>query len=214
LIQALSKTRGAKATNKTDKVFSLLGLSYDGKIILPAPNYQLGHDQINLEMTKAFINMMKSLDMCVVMARPLVHDANDVTRRWYPDWFCDDTWMDQRRIQYVTARKTSPSLDIDYLNPEAKYGLQQYNYISPRITSDYIISRAIIIDEIDGIALIFEEVFNTHLAEALEKHSLDESHIYTESAVEEHFLPQIVYGDKIAHVACQILCPPSSSSSP
>ncbi len=157
MMELLSRTRGVKATDIRDKIFALINLSFDGRFLLPVPNYRSSPDEINFEISAALIRKTKSYDLAVLLARPLHSQDHYDTRKWYPDWFCGDTWSERRKIGYLKLQTFAKSYNIDALQPSARYRHPMVVALNPLLKPDCLITRAIIIDEIEEISSTLQE---------------------------------------------------------
>ncbi|KAH6646376.1 heterokaryon incompatibility protein-domain-containing protein [Truncatella angustata] len=79
LIEYLSRSHLAKATDQRDKVFALLGVSRDGMDIFPAPSYTMPLDKLNFNAAQRLLRSTGSLDPFVFKSIP--------PGTWIPDWF-------------------------------------------------------------------------------------------------------------------------------
>lgn len=108
------RTNAALATEVRDKVFGLLGMTYDVGSPLQALAYAISMDLMSREATVALLRMSDSLDSIVFFARAeplpaphaqtLLHDKEEschITQSWVPDWFQGKTWSDERKNSYV-----------------------------------------------------------------------------------------------------------------
>lgn len=60
LLQAIQWSRYALATELPDKIYALLGLTFDGPRLVPIPNYQQTFEQILFHLTNALLTAAKS----------------------------------------------------------------------------------------------------------------------------------------------------------
>jgi len=66
LMEALQETRSSLATNPRDKVYALLGLTYDGAIFVPNPSYSVSLEDLQMSMTRGFLLTTGVLDMICI----------------------------------------------------------------------------------------------------------------------------------------------------
>ncbi|KAH7232829.1 heterokaryon incompatibility protein-domain-containing protein [Fusarium tricinctum] len=96
LIRALGMTSFARATDARDKVYSLIGLTYDGDIIFPIPSYTPKLIDINREATLRIVQITDSLDHVMCRSTP--------PGSWVIDWFNPKTWSDPRIVTYLAGQ--------------------------------------------------------------------------------------------------------------
>jgi hypothetical protein len=84
LLQMLAKTSYAQATKPHDKVFSLLGLSYDWEDYLAEPNYKTPIDVLCRQMTRQLIYKEGNLD--IILLGPKVRRPSALPS-WCPNYF-------------------------------------------------------------------------------------------------------------------------------
>ncbi len=93
LLRALQMSHMAISTDKRDKVFAILGLTYDGPTFLSMPNYILPHGEISRQATWKLLQLTNSLDYIFVRNKP--------EGAWYIQWFDGLTWSNKRVISYL-----------------------------------------------------------------------------------------------------------------
>ncbi|KAL6413247.1 hypothetical protein AUP68_02753 [Ilyonectria robusta] len=93
LIKALKMTSFARSTDVRDKVYGLMGLTYDGSIIFPTPSYGSDIRRVNEDATLRIIRLERSLDTIVFRSKS--------PRSWLVDWFDSETWLDPRVVSYL-----------------------------------------------------------------------------------------------------------------
>ncbi|KAH8811275.1 heterokaryon incompatibility protein-domain-containing protein [Xylogone sp. PMI_703] len=117
LIEALSLTHRTLATEKRDKVFAILGLTYDANILMPLPTYEESVDLLSREMTLADTKSINQLDMIALFARGHKAIANSASNSsksqvknneesitWVIDWFEGNTWADELKSLYLFGK--------------------------------------------------------------------------------------------------------------
>lgn len=90
---ALCATHHAKSSDKRDKLYAILGLTYDGPSIVPFPNYFLPRKIISLDTTKRFISTTGSLG--------ILFPKTSALGVWFPDCFDPTRWADPRVSQFL-----------------------------------------------------------------------------------------------------------------
>ncbi|KAI0390049.1 heterokaryon incompatibility protein-domain-containing protein [Xylariaceae sp. FL0594] len=86
----------AQVTICRDRVFSLLGITHDGSILVPIPTYTSSEDDINRYMTLRVMRATRRLDILVSHRREF--------RTWYPNWFDPEYWFFWTKSQSGAAR--------------------------------------------------------------------------------------------------------------
>ncbi|CZT07836.1 uncharacterized protein RCO7_10884 [Rhynchosporium graminicola] len=111
LLEALTLSRKALATDPRDKIFSLLGLCPDGATFVPVPNYRQPLESIIADMSKAMMAWNKSLDMICLRGLSLRQSTTWIPT-WAPNW--ERIWMGGITVQEESLLK---SQDIRNINP-------------------------------------------------------------------------------------------------
>lgn len=83
----------AKSTDQRDKVFAILGLTYDGPTLLPIPSYVSSVEAISTRLTMKFIKATSSLDCVIIRSVP--------STSWSLNWFDGATWSNKRVVSYL-----------------------------------------------------------------------------------------------------------------
>lgn len=84
LLEALKRSFEALFTQPRDKVFALLGVSYDSDLYLPAPNYRQSDAEICMGMTISVTSTTSSLDFVVMLGSGIDNMLDLPT--WCPNW--------------------------------------------------------------------------------------------------------------------------------
>lgn len=84
LIEAMQKSHAAHSTDPRDKIYALLGLTYDGDDLVPFPNYRQTLGEVLRDFTRATIRSKTSLDY--LFCGPLVKPAIEGLPTWGLDW--------------------------------------------------------------------------------------------------------------------------------
>ncbi len=85
LCKAIATTYRSLCTDPRDNVFALLGLCSDGTDLVPTPNYIQPSDALAINLTRALIWKLFSLDIIVADRR--TEDRPSTLPSWAPDWF-------------------------------------------------------------------------------------------------------------------------------
>ncbi|KAK0130191.1 hypothetical protein ONS96_000715 [Cadophora gregata f. sp. sojae] len=92
LLEALTWTCSAKATDPRDKIFALLGLCYDASTYVPVPIYKQSLESIITDMTKKMMVVNRSLDYIMIRgtqgSAPIRGKKRKLTTlpSWPSDW--------------------------------------------------------------------------------------------------------------------------------
>ena len=84
LLQALHESRFAQATDVRDKVFALLGLTFDREQFVQLSDYNWKLPRMCFEMTRSVIRTKKSLD--IIFAGPSSMKLPETLPSWMPDY--------------------------------------------------------------------------------------------------------------------------------
>lgn len=97
LLQALRMSAFAESSDVRDKVYGLLGLTYEGSIVFPAPSYARSIEHISTDTTLRLARLHGSLDHIVFRATP-------PDRTWYINWFHHGPWTEIRLLSYLEGK--------------------------------------------------------------------------------------------------------------
>jgi hypothetical protein len=103
LWEAIQWSHYALATEPPDKIYGLLGLTFDGPRLVPIPNYQRTFKEILCDLTGALLNTAKSSDAAST-AFP------DHSKRGWPRW-------DAKSLQLWSELNTALGSPFSSLNP-------------------------------------------------------------------------------------------------
>jgi hypothetical protein len=145
LIEALNLSSFAKSTDIRDKVYGLIGLTYDGSIIFPTPSYERDINDINTEATLRVIRLQRSLDH--VVFRSIGPGP------WLIDWFDSNTWSDSRALSYLSGMTkfyTHPGL-------YSKWAASGSSHPSVTVQGRHLVVKSIVMDMIRACSATFEE---------------------------------------------------------
>lgn len=87
-LELFRRTRNLRATDCRDKIFAILGLSFDGSDFVPEPNYKLDEHELCLSVTTTAIEVQESLDITLLASRK-PEDSN--LPSWCPDYMSVNT---------------------------------------------------------------------------------------------------------------------------
>ncbi|UPL03094.1 hypothetical protein LCI18_014028 [Fusarium solani-melongenae] len=145
LIKALRMASYSKATDARDKVYSLMGLTYDGAIMFPTPSYGRELDDINREATLRLVQIKNTLDHIVFRSVP--------PGSWVIDWFNPGTWSNSRALAYLMG-ETRFNTWYGSLRVWAASGSSR-PCVSPKDT--YLEVKGTVIDTIRGCSATYDE---------------------------------------------------------
>ena len=100
LLDALTRTTHALATDEHDKIYGIFGLAYDAQLYDPVPNYQQSVREMCLSMTKQLIRNTKSLDVVPLLSGSSSQHAHSLPS-WSPYWTALEVKNRQRQIHYL-----------------------------------------------------------------------------------------------------------------
>ncbi|KAH7155843.1 heterokaryon incompatibility protein-domain-containing protein [Dactylonectria estremocensis] len=145
LIRALKMTSFAKSTDVRDKVYGLMGLTYDGSIIFPAPSYGMEANRVNLDATLRIIRLENSLDHIVFRSK----DPSS----WVIDWFDSQSWLDSRVVSYLNG---STQFHLKS-NAYTKWSAAESSQPRLKIQGRHLVVKGLILDTIHTCSGTFEE---------------------------------------------------------
>ena len=154
LLSALKYSATALATNQRDKVFALLGMTFDGSTFVSDPNYAQSERSIFMDMAKSRIVCTRSLDIICLKSFSQSNEWN--LPSWTPDWLKLGENFPDRMIEYLCGR--SPKIFVS--SETARFGgrtetaftASSNSTASFRIQGSLLKTRGIIFDTIDGLS--------------------------------------------------------------
>lgn len=129
----LNLVRRADATNKRDKVYSILGLLDPAISAGVTPNYSLPVQQVYTDFMKSVVDTSGRLDQIVFRGTP----AEDGWSSWVPDW---RELFQRHHIRYLRSRHASKNLAA------------QFRFIKKGKGLTYLACGGFWVDTVDGIA--------------------------------------------------------------
>jgi Heterokaryon incompatibility protein (HET) len=103
LFEAIQWSHYALATDQADKIYALLGLTFDGPRLVPIPNYQRTFEQILCELTGALVTAAKSSDVTPI------NSPNHSKEEW--------PWWDAKSLQLWSKLNTTLGSPFCSWNP-------------------------------------------------------------------------------------------------
>lgn len=141
-LEALYRSRSSLSTNPRDKLFAILGLSYNGKNFIPEPNYMYSPEVIFTEFMSALIKSPAPLDY-IYLKSARRRNSNKLPS-WVPDWTDLDDIITRRQFDYIIQ---GPSRRSEY------NGFEWKNAIS--ISETELTVSGMIVDIVSGLGNIF-----------------------------------------------------------
>ncbi|CZR69255.1 uncharacterized protein PAC_19155 [Phialocephala subalpina] len=103
LFEAIQWSHYALATEQLDKIYALLGLTFDGPRLVPIPSYQRTIEQVLCDLTGALLTAAKSSD-------PISTNFPDHSKKGWP-------WSDAKSLQLWSELNTNLGSPCCSLNP-------------------------------------------------------------------------------------------------
>ena len=160
LIQALLMSLNSKSSDVRDKIYGLMGLTYDGAVIFPSPSYSSPPDALSRDATLQIISQTHSLDYIIF--------RNSPPKSWVIDWFGPNTWSDLRINLYLRGDSKVQTLirRFGYRFGEPTDDLTKWTAAGASVPSiqlhNNILSvQGIMIDVIWACTNTFDETFTT-----------------------------------------------------
>ncbi|KAL2686953.1 hypothetical protein Neosp_004500, partial [[Neocosmospora] mangrovei] len=97
--EAIRRSRSSLSTDPRDKLFALLGLSSNGKDLIPEPNYINSPEEVFTEFTVALIKSYAPLDYIYLKAAH--RTVGEDLPSWVPDWTKLDDVITRRQFDYI-----------------------------------------------------------------------------------------------------------------
>lgn len=103
LLQAIFTSHKSRATDPRDKVYGLLGITFDGHNFVPVPNYQQSLNEVFMGMTMSWIRAKECLDM--ICLQGLAPRNQKALPSWCPDWLSIGSHrFDSRMVSYLSGQ--------------------------------------------------------------------------------------------------------------
>ena len=126
LLDALHQSWAALATDARDKIFALLGLTYDCANFVPSPSYKRTLAEVSIAMTISAVSSFRSLDILPLLGQGCRGKSSMPS--WVPIWTDMRGLRNEFHIRYLRGNARVPVQDLDTaLNPPSG--------LNPRITS-------------------------------------------------------------------------------
>ncbi|CAG9983255.1 unnamed protein product [Clonostachys byssicola] len=90
IFQVLPLTRNTKASEPRDRIYAILGVTSNGNILVPFPNYSLPDSAVNRDITSRMIQRTGRLDIVIF--------KHGEVGPWWHDWFSPESFS-HRRMQ-------------------------------------------------------------------------------------------------------------------
>ncbi|KAF7548006.1 hypothetical protein G7Z17_g7348 [Cylindrodendrum hubeiense] len=145
LIRALKMTSFAKSSDVRDKVYGLMGLTYDGSVIFPTPSYGSDVRRVNEDATLRIIRLKRSLDHIIFRSKS--------PGSWVIDWFDSETWLDSRAVSYLSGTMKFHAKYRDYTKWEAAPS----SLPTVTVEGQRLVVKGLIVDTIRICSATFEE---------------------------------------------------------
>jgi hypothetical protein len=138
LSDALYRTTSSLATDPRDKIFAILGLSFDWKHFIPEPSYVNSKLEVFTALASAMLLSKEPLDL--IYLRSANRRPDHELPSWVPDWTDLNDSIAHRQFDYIMACRSRPeTLETDY----EEYKLD--------ISGHCLGVRGVIVDTIDGL---------------------------------------------------------------
>jgi hypothetical protein len=105
LMHALRATQDCQAANRLDKIYAFLGITRDGSILVPLPDYRKSPEEVFTGLTQSMIRMGIPRDLIALQNSfcslkeilpswvPEWDKLGDAPRRWQRSVLCDDEFV-------------------------------------------------------------------------------------------------------------------------
>ena len=98
-LDALYRSRSSLSTDPRDKLYALLGLTYDGRHFIPEPNYMNSVAESFTDFATALIEGGEPLDF--IYLRSASRRNNGELPSWVPDWTDLDNAVARQQMDYI-----------------------------------------------------------------------------------------------------------------
>jgi hypothetical protein len=103
-LDALHRSRSSLSTDPRDKLYALLGLSYDGRHFIPEPNYMNSVTESFTDFATALIEGGELLDFIYLRSATRKNDGR--LPSWVPDWTDLDNSVARRQLDQIMSRSS------------------------------------------------------------------------------------------------------------
>ena len=146
-LDALHRSNTSLSTDPRDKLYALLGLTFDGRHFIPEPNYMSETTQIFTEFTTALIAGGEPLDFIYLRsAKRKVSFFNNLPS-WVPDWANLGDIVAKRQLDFIMPWCSSWSKSTD--------GKVDFNNDEVKCSGSELTVRGVIIDTITALGSSF-----------------------------------------------------------
>ncbi|CAH0044788.1 unnamed protein product [Clonostachys solani] len=95
ILEVLPLTRNTRASEPRDRIYAILGVTSNGNILVPFPNYSLPDSAVNRDITVRMIQRTKSLDFVIF--------KHGEVGPWSHDWFSPKSFCDRRMQCFIKS---------------------------------------------------------------------------------------------------------------
>ncbi|CZR51319.1 uncharacterized protein PAC_01194 [Phialocephala subalpina] len=182
-IEALYRTHSALSTDPRDKVFALLGLSYDANLYVPIPNYKQSLRDLCIGITLSATTTTSKLDTVGLLCLGTKQDNTFGLPTWAINWFALDDDK-TRALEYIcqAPRTIAPfrlqKMKVEFLPRRPQYHAVGTTKGSISMINDVLRVRAMLFDKIDGICPTPEE-FQNNITIPIQQQSKHSNNAYT-----------------------------------
>ena len=146
LLDALYYTRSSLSTDPRDKIFALLGLTFDGRHFVPEPNYMGSVADSFTDLATSLVLSGEPLDFIYLRSASRGAAEGDLPS-WVTDWTDLDDPVAQRQFDYIRARSLEVAADPDL------HGGGGGGEVS--ISGSELTVRGTLFDAVDGLGSAF-----------------------------------------------------------
>ena len=137
-LKTLYHLRPSRATNPMDKVYGVLGLAIDAKLVVPSPDYSLTMEEVYLKLLQSMTDVRGDLDW-LTLAGDLGEELG------FPSW-CPDLTRNPPRVSMNTSRSMQDGKNCGFF--AAKDTLPLVQFTSSPMTCAI---SGFIVDTVDGL---------------------------------------------------------------
>lgn len=131
--------RPTRSTNPRDKVYGVLGLATDAKLVVPSPHYSLTMEEVYLKLLQSMTDVRGDLDWLTLAGN--LGDQSDL-----PSW-CPDLTRKSPRVTLNTSRSMQDGKNCGFFS-QLKIQYPVVQFTSPPMTCTF---SGFIVDTVDGL---------------------------------------------------------------
>jgi hypothetical protein len=175
-LEALLRSSGSLSTDPRDKVFALLGLVHDSRLYIPVPNYRQSVEDICLAMTLSVIATTSRLEIIPLLGSG--YNKDNKMASWIPNWVRVEQFSARQAPEREAQNEDRLAVQDAFTSPRPRFSGRVRAVVT---TGGVLRTRALLLDEVDGLTLTVSESGAPQVAEPLRANSIYSANPYSEN---------------------------------